>query len=80
MGREQDVSYSSFTLEGEGKGERINVNVGFCLSEAVKLSLLDNSKLCLILRFYDFVEQRGTKRKKKTKQVFPLPVNLKLTI
>lgn len=65
LGRGQEDSNSSFTLEGEEKGERLNITTAFCPPEAVKLSLLDNSKLRLSLRFYDFVERRGTKRGKQ---------------
>lgn len=74
------TGYSSFTLEGEEKGERLNDTIAFCPPEAVKLSLLDNSKLCVILRFYDFAEQRGTKRKKTTNKCLPLSVLLKLSM
>lgn len=60
----EGTGYSSFTLEGEEKGERLNATIAFCPPEVVKLCLLDDSKLCLSLRFYDFAEQGGTKRKK----------------
>lgn len=77
VGRTQDDSYSSFTVGREGKGQRLNATIAFCPPEAVKLSLLDSSKLCLILRFYDFVEQRGIKRKKEQKQISSLACSFK---
>lgn len=78
LGRGQEDSNSSFTLEGEEKGERLNATTAFCPPEAVKLSRLDNSKLRLSLRFYDFVERRGTKREENNKYP-PLPIHLKLS-
>lgn len=35
MGRGQDDFYSSFTLQGEGKGERLNATIAFCPPETV---------------------------------------------
>lgn len=74
VGRAQDTA--PFHWRGEEKGERLNDTTAFCPPEAVKLSLLDNSKLCVILRFYDFAEQRGTKRK-KNKQVSSIVCSFK---